>query len=235
VIRRATVAAGVAASAAVVAGTGCIATNAPSMGPTSGKQPIVFVHGYTMQNLNMWATAKARFQADGYRAGDFHEFNYNSTSENAKDSADKLAPVVLAAAAKSPTGKVDIVAHSEGNLVAETCMVLGPCEGKVDHWVNLSGAQNGTALASAVAVGGGGAAAMNPLSLLVTQLNAKEKASLAQQGVKTIVFYTDTDGIIIPGALSREDFAKIEYFVGTHFTVYLDAGVLNKSSDFLKS
>jgi triacylglycerol esterase/lipase EstA (alpha/beta hydrolase family) len=227
--------AGVAASAAVVAGTGCIATNAPSTGVASGKQPIVFIHGYTMQNLNMWATAKTRLMADGYRNGDFTEFNYNSTTENASASAQKFAQPVLAAAAKSPTGKVDVIAHSEGNLVAEACMVLGPCAGKVDHWINMSGAQNGTALASAVAVGGGGAAAMNPLSLLVTQLNQKEKAALSEQGVKTIVFYTDSDGIIIPGALSREDFATIEYFVGTHFTVYLDAGVLNKTSTFLKS
>lgn len=234
IIRRALLAATLTVGV-VAASTACIATNTPSAGRKSGKQPIVFVHGYTMQNTGMWAAARLRLQAAGYAAGDFTEFNYNSTVEGATASANKLGDVVRRVAAQSPTGKVDIIAHSEGNLVSETCMVItNECSGKVDHWVNYAGAQNGTALASAIVVGGGGAADMNPLSLLVTRLNATERQSLSSQGVKTIVFYTMTDGIIIPGNLPMESFAKNVMVGGTHLTIYADAGVLNQTVNFLK-
>jgi triacylglycerol esterase/lipase EstA (alpha/beta hydrolase family) len=220
--------------AVVGASSACVATNRPPAGKESGKQPIVFVHGYTMQNTGMWGTARLRLQAAGYKPGDFTEFNYNSTVEGAQASANKLGRVLSQAAAQSPTGKVDVIAHSEGNLVSETCMILGECAGKVDHWVNYAGAQNGTALASAVVVGGGGAADMNPLSLLVTRLNATEKQALASQGVKTIVFWTPTDGVIIPGNLPIESFARNVMVGGTHLTVYVDGGVLNQTVNFLQ-
>jgi triacylglycerol lipase len=234
-IRRAAGAAALTASIAV-ASTACVATNQPSVGRSSGKTPIVFIHGYTMQNVAMWSLARTQFAAAGYANGDFTEFNYNSTIEGAEASAKKLERVLLVAAAESPTGKVDIVAHSEGNLVAETCMLFGACNGKVDHWVNLAGAQNGTALASAVVVGGGGAASMNPLSLLVTRVNAAERqGKLAEQNVKTIVFYTLTDGVILPGDLCKEAYAKNVPFVGTHLTVYNDVSVIAQSLNFIKN
>jgi triacylglycerol esterase/lipase EstA (alpha/beta hydrolase family) len=235
-IRRAAATALVAASAAT--SIGCVAVNAPAVGRMSGKQPIVFVHGYTAQNLATWAVAKPAFLAAGYGAGDLIEFNYTSTVEMASVSAANLAPVVQRAAAKSPTGKVDIVAHSEGNLVSETCMLLGGCSGKVDHWVNLTGAQNGTALASANVVPGlfGGGADMNPLSSLVTRLNAAERqGAIQEQGIKTIVFYSVSDGIIIPGDLCKESFAKNVLFAGTHFTVFADPSVLAQSLQFIKT
>jgi triacylglycerol esterase/lipase EstA (alpha/beta hydrolase family) len=230
---RAALAVGLAGLTAA-ATTSCVASNRPAAGNTSGKQPIVFVHGFTMQNTGMWSVARTQAVASGYRNGDLTEFNYNSTVEGAEASSRKLGDVINRVAGTSPTGKVDIIAHSEGNLVSETCFVLGSCSGKVDHWVNMAGAQNGTALASAIVVGGGGAADMNPLSLLVTRVNLNEKKAIAEQGIKTLVFYSLTDGVIVPGNLCVESFARNVPFVGTHLTVYADPGVVAQSLNFLK-
>jgi triacylglycerol lipase len=211
-----------------------VASNRPATGNTSGRTPVVFVHGYTMQNSGMWSIARTQFVASGWRNGDLTEFNYNSTIEGAEASSRKLGDVVNRVAAQSPNGKVDIVAHSEGNLVTQACFTLGSCAGKIDHWVNMAGAQNGTALASAVIVGGGGAADMNPFSLLVSRLNRTEKQVVAEQGIKSIVFYTLTDGVIFPGDLPKEDYARNVPFLGTHLTVYVDVSVIAQSINFLK-
>jgi hypothetical protein len=231
------------AALAVLAGTiavsaGCVAVNTPPVGRKTGKQPVVFVHGYTAQNLATWALVKPALTAAGYGGGDMVEFNYNSTVVPAITAANSLATVVQRAAATSPTGKVDIMAHSEGNLVSEACMLLAGCQGKVDHWVNMTGAQNGTELAATNFVPGlgGGGYDMNPLSPLVTRLNAAERqGAIEQQGIKTIVFFTLTDTIIIPGDLNKEKFAKNVPFVGTHFTVFADPGVIAQSVQFLRT
>src|SRR4051812_7786803 len=65
IVRRVAMAAALTGAVAGVS-TACVATNRPSTGRESGKQPIVFVHGYTMQNIGMWATARLRLQAAGY-------------------------------------------------------------------------------------------------------------------------------------------------------------------------
>ena len=232
-IRRAVLLLGITGSM-LAASTGCIATNRPAVGATTGRVPVLFIHGFTMQNTAMWTVAKPIFLADGYRSGDLTEYNYNSTYEGAEASARKLAPVVERLAAQSPNGKVDIVAHSEGNLVLQTCMFFYGCKNKIDHWVNLAGAQNGTMLASAVIVGGGGAADMNPLSLLVGRLNAAEAREIPAQNVNSIIFYTLTDGVIIPGDLCKEKWAKNVPFIGTHLTVYADPIVIKQGLDFIK-
>jgi hypothetical protein len=102
----------------------------------------------------------------------------------------------------------------------------------------MTGAQNGTYLAAANVVPGlgGGGHDMNPISMLVTRLNAAERqGAIAQQGIKVIDFITLTDTIIIPGDLSKESFAKNVPFVGTHFTVFADPGVIAQSLQFLKT
>src|SRR3954452_3505611 len=87
------------AAVAVLAGTidvsaGCVAVNTPPVGRKTDKQPIVFVHGYTAQNLATWALVKPALTAAGYGGGDMVEFNYNSTVVPAITAANSLATVV---------------------------------------------------------------------------------------------------------------------------------------------
>jgi triacylglycerol lipase len=197
---------------------------------------VVFVHGYTGDAGGSMTAYITAFAAAGWPAGRLVEFKYPSLVAGAESAARSLGNTVSQVLARTGADKVDIVAHSEGNLVSETCMVLGACAGKVSHWVNLTGAQNGTNLAAAAIGPNSSPADMNPRSPLVTRLNANEKQALSQQGVRTIVFWTTTDTIIIPGNLARESFAERNVqFVGNHFTILADASVIAQAVAFVRT
>jgi triacylglycerol lipase len=203
-----------------------------------GKTPVIFVHGY-LESGAMWDVAVSTFTAAGYEPADLVRFDYVSAGPgavNATEAAGKLAEVVDATAKRSKGHKVDIVAHSLGNLVTKTCIVQGGCKNKVAHWSNFAGAQNGTALAANPELCPDPACAdMAPGSALITALQAEDDTQIARQHVKVQVHWTPTDEIIIEPPLSKEPYADNVEVDGaiTHLTISSDPGVLADTLTFL--
>jgi hypothetical protein len=205
--------------------------------PPREKTPVIFVHGYAESGA-MWDAAVAYFTANGYEASDLTRFEYvtqGPDAVNATQAAEKLAATVETVRRSAHGGRVDIVAHSLGNLVTKACIVEGGCKNKVAHWANFAGAQNGTALAAPEYCPDAPCADMVPGSPLITRLQASDDEQIAKQKVKVQVHWTINDGIIVPPELSQEPFAENIRIADTldHFTMFVDPGVLGDTVTFL--
>jgi triacylglycerol lipase len=217
---------------------GCTRPHPPKPDPAKGKTPVIFVHGYAESGA-MWDAAVAAFTAAGYQATDLTRFDYPSQGEGALDAtqaAEKLAATVDTVRQASKHDRVDIVAHSLGNLVTKTCIVEGGCRNKVTHWANFAGAQNGTGLAADPTLCPDPACTdMAPGSALITRLQAADDAQIARQRVKVQVHWSPNDGIIIPPEGSKEAYAENIEVAGTidHFTISNDPGVLADTLAFV--
>jgi triacylglycerol lipase len=202
--------------------------------PKKGKAPVIFVHGYA-ENGAMWDVAVAHFTANGYTAENLVRFDYPSVGEGAVDAAgasERLAGKVDEVRRATGAHRVDIVAHSLGNLVTKHCIVEGGCRGKIAHWGNIAGAQNGTEIASQCT--DPACADMLPGSALITRLQAADDKQIAAQHVKVQVHWTPNDGIIVPPEASKEPYAQNIQVSETldHFTIFVDTGVLQDTVTF---
>jgi triacylglycerol lipase len=221
---------------ALAAGLALMSCNRPTH-PAKGRTPVIFVHGYTESGA-MWDTAVTYFTAHGYEADDLVRFDFPSAGEgaiNATQAAEKLAIKVDEVRKASKHRRVDIVAHSLGNLVTKACIVEGGCRNKVAHWANYAGAQNGTALAVPEFCPDPACADMVPGSPLITRLQAADDGQIARQHVKVQVHWSARDGIIVPPEGSREVYAENIQVADTldHFTIPNDPGVLGATVAFL--
>jgi triacylglycerol lipase len=222
-----------AASAALAASCTTVdpATERAS-GPTSAHTPVIFVPGY-LEDASMWASADTAFKAAGYQTGDITKLVFDTTTVGAVEAARALSVEVEALEWK--TGKVDLVAHSLGNLVIKECIGEGGCAGKVAHWENISGAQNSTSVATAC--DGPSCIDMRPGSALVTRLQAGDDAAIAAQGVKVQVHWIAEDDIIQPPQNSTEPYAENILVPNpdkslTHLNIFNDPGVLGDTVTF---
>jgi hypothetical protein len=157
----------------------------------------------------MWNSAVAYLRTQGYTSGDIINVGYASNGAGAVDAtggAAQLATAVDQILRSTGKTKVDIVGHSLGNLMAKTCIVQGGCAGKVAHWENVAGAQNGTAVANFCF--DPACTDMRPGSTLVRRLQAADDDAIASQGVKVQVHWTQTDGVISPPTNSLETYAR---------------------------
>jgi triacylglycerol lipase len=239
------------AALTLVAGAAC--TTKPPSGPASGHTPVVLVHGYVEGNA-IWPRMISGLKADGYRDGDITNFAYNTTGAGAASAAataaDRLATAIDAAIAYARrngnpgAAKVDIISHSYGSLVSRWCMALGRCAGKVAHWMSLAGADGGTNIAAIpAALGQGSGAAMNPNGQTVAQLHTPEAiAAIDAQGVKVMVQWTMTDGIIIPARNSQwpgpdnpDPAHNREVTDVTHLTIFNSQDVIDFTIRFLRT
>jgi triacylglycerol lipase len=182
----------------------------PPRGTPSGKTPVVFIHGYVLSPA-MWNSFVAYLKTQGYTSGDIMNVGYQSSGVGAVDAtrgAAQLAAAVDQILASTGKTKVNIVAHSLGNLMTKTCIVAGGCAGKVDHWANVAGAQNGTNIAYSCY--DPACTDMRPGSALLRSLNGNGRAenAIRTQGIKEQVHWTQTDGIILPPTNSRETYAE---------------------------
>jgi triacylglycerol esterase/lipase EstA (alpha/beta hydrolase family) len=135
-----------------VAATGLVAIGAsvpgasasparPTAPAAAAKDPIVIVSGLTSPEITH-ALLKARFAADGYNATIF-ELPGGGLGDIADTSA-ALAPVVDRALAAGGTGKVDLIGHSEGGIVARYYMNRLGGAANVDTFISLAGPHYGT-------------------------------------------------------------------------------------------
>lgn len=227
-MRRLLTAASVAALLLVA--TGC-ETIRPT-GPPSTRTPVIFVHGWNA-NETMWDTAVSTFRSAGYSSGDITVLYYNS-GVSAQEAAVTLAAEVDHLRAYTGKAKVDVVSHSLGSMVTKYCVELGSCAGKVDHWMSLAGADNGTAIALLCAAFQASCADMAGQTPTIANLQAAWP-QIAAQGVEVEVQWSANDGVIIPAANSQNPSPATNVEVNSslgHLDIPDDPTVLAETIDF---
>jgi triacylglycerol lipase len=170
-------------------------------GPPSGRTPVVFVHGWSA-NETLWEDTVTQFTDAGYTSGDMTVLYYDSAL-SAADAAEVLADEVDHLRAYTGQSKVNIVSHSYGSMVTRYCIELGACENKVDHWMSLAGADNGTGTAFFCAIlGQASCLDMSGQTSTIADLQAAW-SQIAAQGVDVEVQWTANDGVITPATNSQ--------------------------------
>jgi triacylglycerol lipase len=241
--------------AAVMLGAGVLVaascTVVPPTGNASAKTPVVLVHGFIEGNI-IWGTMQDSLKARGYTTGDITNHGYDTTGSGAASSAqtasNNLGKSVDDAIAYSRSHgnpgatKVDIISHSYGGLVTRYCIELGPCAGKVNHWVSLAGADGGTSIASIPALlGEGSGVDMSINSPTVMSLKSSANVQkLLSQGVKVHVWWSNNDGIISPAVNSQWPSPEAPNAANNtrndnvnHLNIFNDAGVIGQVVQFL--
>ena len=221
----------VALVVALVLGAAACQTTRPSGSP-SAHDPVIFVHGWSA-SPSMWDTAVTAFKTAGYTSGDITVLSYDS-SQSAQQAAATLAAEIDHLRTYTGRSKVDVVSHSLGSMVTRYCIELGSCAGKVDHWMSLAGADNGTAFALACAAFMASCADMAGQTTTIATLQANWN-QITAQGVKVEVQWSSGDGIIIPAANSKNPApaANIELDSSLgHLEIPDDPGVLTETIAF---
>jgi triacylglycerol lipase len=206
------------------------ATTEPS-GTPSGKVPVIFVHGFE-ESGSMWNTAISYFEAHGYTSGDITNFTYDSTKA-ASAISPQLGTEVDKLLKYTGKSKVDIVSHSFGSMVTRYCMELGTCKGKVNHWMSMAGADNGTSIANYCTYDAS-CRDMNGSTSTISTLKSNY-GQLASQGIKVEVQWTPNDGVIIPATNSQEASPATNVQVSsslTHLTIYSNSAVIQETVSF---
>ena len=109
---------------------------------TSGKNPIVFVHGWNSSGT-VWNTMISRFSADGWTSAELNNWSYNTSQSNAT-TASQLGSLVNDVLRRTGASKVDIISHSMGGLSSRYYVKNLGGDLKVDDWVSLGGPNHGT-------------------------------------------------------------------------------------------
>ncbi len=81
---------------------------------TSGKNPIVFVHGWNSSGT-VWNTMISRFSADGWTSAELNNWSYNTSQSNAT-TASQLSTKIDDVLKRTGAAKVDVITHSMGGL-----------------------------------------------------------------------------------------------------------------------
>jgi triacylglycerol lipase len=198
-------------------------------GGGGGVNKVILVHGFTAEALPNWAVMSPGLMAAGIQT---QVFRYPSLTVGAELAAQSLAQQVNSFAGG---GKVGLLGHSEGGLVTKTCIVLKGCAGKVSHWFNISGVNNGTAISAGLP--GNAIGDMGITSVLVNRLKANN-SKFKEQGIKCTVAYTDTDGLVYPPTASLEPglgCRSVNVVGTTHFTIIMDPRTVQAAVQLFRS
>ena len=182
--------------AALVAAGVVLGGPTPVAAQTAPPEPIVFVHGWS-SSPSTWNTMRSRFVAAGFPANRLFAFGYDTGQSN-KTSAARLNTYIDQVRAQTGSAVVDVVAHSQGGLVARWCMKAAGCNGKVDDWVSLAGANHGTLVS--LCFWSAGCREMFYNSDFVKALNANDETP----GTATYTaVWSDRDGVILPNSSAQ--------------------------------
>ncbi len=189
-----------------------------------GRAPVVFVHGYgavasELTSKINWLYYTERLKKEGYST---HVIALDAAGTgDVIASAAKLRDFVQGVLRETGAEKVDIVAHSEGGLVARYYIKELGGVASVDDLVTISTPHRGTVIA---AVGPGEAARqMTVSSDFLASLNSGD--SVPGMVDYTAIFSTD-DGVVVPAENAFYDGAINVVRTGlTHATILLDDGV----------
>jgi triacylglycerol lipase len=204
-------------------------------GTPSGRTPVVFVHGWNGSETT-WDTAVSQFHAAGYTTGDITVLYYDSAI-SAQQASAILATEVDHLRDHTGQDEVDIVSHSYGSMVTRYCIELGGCAGKVDHWMSLAGADNGTSFAGLCAALQPSCADMAGQTSTIADLQAAWP-QITAQGVAVEVQWSANDGVIIPATNSQNPAPAVNVQVDSslaHNDLPTNAGVIAETIDFFAS
>jgi triacylglycerol esterase/lipase EstA (alpha/beta hydrolase family) len=209
---------------------GCTAPGDGGGSVGGGRLTVILVHGFTADALPNWAV-----MAPGLEAAGIHTvvYRYPSLVIGAEAAAAALAQTVNANLGNG--GKVGLLGHSEGGLVTKTCIVLGGCAGKVSHWFNISGVNNGTLISAGLP--GNALGDMGTTSILVNRLKANN-SKFKSQGIKCTVAWTATDGLVYPPTASQEPglgCRSVNVVGTTHFTIIMDPRTVQAAVQLFRS
>lgn len=217
---------------AVVVATSACQIIRPS-GPPSERTPVVFVHGWNGSETT-WDAAVAQFRSAGYTSGDMTVLYYDSAL-SAADAAAVLATEVDHLRSYTGKSRVDIVSHSFGSMVTRYCIELGSCAGKVEHWMSLAGADNGTAIAGFCTIlGQASCLDMAGQTSTIADLQVAWP-QIAAQGVEVEVQWTPNDGVIAPATNSTNPPPAVNVELSgslTHNDLPADAAVIAETIAF---
>ena len=135
-----------AVAALLVSGPAQAAKPAPPPA-TSGKNPIVFVHGWNSSGT-VWNTMISRFSADGWTSAELNNWSYNTSQSNAT-TASQLSAKIDDVLRRTGAAKVDVITHSMGGLSSRYYAKNLGGDAKIDDWVSLGGPNHGTDFANA--------------------------------------------------------------------------------------
>jgi triacylglycerol lipase len=218
---------------------GTLAFAATAMVPTPAeaqeeRNPVIFVHGWFLTDV--WGPALADFQANGYDADELFVFTYDtfgtSNSQTALDFGAFLEDVLRQTGAE----RADVISHSMGSLSTRECIKFGDCEGRVDNWVSLGGANHGTYISwLCLFFSPTTCAEMSPGSDYLTRLNQPPEVTDGAESWTTL--WSPLDGVIIPAestVLEGADNIRLPASVN-HLSMLSDPGVLAQVRDVLDS
>jgi triacylglycerol lipase len=182
--------------AALVAAGVVLGGPTPVAAQTAPPEPIVFVHGWS-SSPSTWNTMRSRFVASGFPADRLFAFGYNTGQSNAT-SATQLNAFIDQVRAQTGSAVVDLVVHSQGALPSRWCLKSGACNGKVDDWVSLAGANHGTLVS--LCFWSAGCREMFYNSDFVKALNANDETP----GSATYTaLWSDRDAVILPNSSAQ--------------------------------
>jgi triacylglycerol lipase len=197
----------------------------------NGKNPIVFVHGFT-ESASAWDAIKGALKQSGYTDDQLVAITYDTFFTSNVSTATTIGNTVDQVLARTGASKVDIISHSMGGLNSRYCVKFAACAGKTDHWISLAGANQGTLIAAICPFPT--CQEMVPGSAVLTKLNA---SPALPAGPKYFTLWSPNDGIIIPATntvLTGATNVELPSSVN-HFTILQDAGVIAKIKDMLNS
>jgi triacylglycerol lipase len=116
--------------------------------PTSGHDPILFVHGWN-GSADTWDTYFKWFIRDGWWGSDLETWTYESSQSNVS-TAYEISAHVDQMLRWTGAKKVDIITHSMGGLSSRYYLKFLNGSAKVDDWVSLAGPNHGSQWANGI-------------------------------------------------------------------------------------
>ena len=195
---------------------------------TSGKNPIVFVHGWNSSGT-VWNTMISRFSADGWTSAELNNWSYNTSQSNAT-TASQLSTKINDVLKRTGATKVDVITHSMGGLSSRYYAKNLGGDLKIDDWVSLGGPNHGTDTANFCWQTS--CAEMRIGSSFLTALNSGDETPGA---VNYGTWWSPCDEIINPdSSVALGGAANTQTACLGHSALYEDATVYGQVREFVR-
>ncbi|MBN1802961.1 MAG: alpha/beta fold hydrolase [Candidatus Lokiarchaeota archaeon] len=162
----------------------------PPPPPPPGKNPILFVHGYTGSASN-WNTMISRFRSAGYEDDLLYAFTFSNPSSASSGinerNAGEISGWVDYILSQTGASEIDIIGHSMGGLSSRWYIKYLGGTSKVDDYVSLGTPQHGTTLSFW--------GDMRPGSSFLNRLNSGDETP---SGVDWTTVRTEDDELVHP-------------------------------------
>lgn len=165
----------------------------PGEAETAGPErhsPVILIHGYG-HNHSGWWVMKKHLREGGFPV--VETFDYSPVNEDIPTTARRLAATVEALRRRTGAGKVHLVGHSLGGVLARWYVQELDGAAAVDTVITLGTPHEGTF--AAYAAPGRTAAQLRPNSWIIQRL---AKTARRARSVRWIAFYSNVDYMIQP-------------------------------------